>query len=496
MNFSMVRNIVGKIMVLTGILMVFPLITSFIYKEYQTSVRNILAFLIPMLVLIIVGILLSFKRIKDYKMTARDGFVIVAMSWLVMSLFGCIPFMISGFYGENLIDSFFNSFFEMASGFTTTGSTVQTDVESLTHSILLWRSLSHWVGGMGVLVFILAIIPESKEGSSMHILRAESPGPQVGKLVAKMKVTSRILYIIYFCLTLLQIILLWIGDMNLFESISYSLGTAGTGGFSMDQYGLEFYSPYSQYVISIFMIVFSVNFTIYYLILIKNWKEVLRNEELRVFLIIVAVAVGIITLDIFFNFTYNGDCLTFEEGFRHALFQVASIISTTGYSSMNFNLWPTLSKTILIFLMLFGACAGSTAGGIKTSRVVILCKSVIKKIKTMIMPRKVESIKFNGKTLDDETIDGVQSFLIIYVILLVVCALIISIDGFDLVTNFTASLTCISNVGPGLGEVGPYGSFAGFSNLSKFVLSLEMIAGRLEIFPLLILFYPKTWVKR
>ena len=492
MNLSMVRNIVGKIMVLTGTLMIFPLITSLIYKEYLESIWHVLAFLIPMILLILIGLLLTIKKIKDYKMTARDGFIIVALSWLVMSLFGCIPFMISGFYGDNIIDAFFNSFFEMSSGFTTTGSTVQTDVESLTHSILLWRSISHWVGGMGVLVFILAIIPESKEGSSMHILRAESPGPQVGKLVAKMKVTSRILYIMYFCLTVIEVILLWIGDMNLFQSIIYSLGTAGTGGFSMDARGLELYSPYSQYVISIFMLIFSVNFTIYYLMLIRNWKEILRNEELRVFFIIVAIAVTIITLNIFFGLKN----LTFEEGFRHALFQVASITSTTGYSSANFDEWPTLSKTILIFLMLFGACAGSTAGGIKTSRVVILCKSVIKKIKTMIMPRKVEALKFNGKTLEEETVDGVQSFLIIYVILLVVCALIISLDGYDLVTNFTASLACISNVGPGLSAVGPYGSFVGFSNLSKFVLSLEMIAGRLEIFPMLILFYPKTWMKR
>ena len=492
MNFQMVRNIVGKIMVLVGALMVLPLITSIIYKEYLDSFWNVLAFFIPMVLLVAIGLVLCLKKVQEFKMTARDGFIIVALSWFVMSFFGCIPLMISGFYGKNIIDSFFNSFFEMSSGFTTTGASVQTDVESLTHSILLWRSLSHWIGGMGVLVFILAIIPESKEGSSMHILRAESPGPQVGKLVAKMKVTSRILYIIYFCLTILEMILLCFGDMNLFQSIIYSLGTAGTGGFAMDALSVEAYGPYSQYIISIFMLVFSVNFTIYYLILIRKWKEVFKNEELRVFFIIVIISVLIITTNVFFGLKN----VTLEEGFRQALFQVASIISTTGYSNTNFDTWPTLSKTILIFLMIFGACAGSTAGGIKTSRVIILGKSIIKKIKTMIMPRKVEAIKFNGKTLEEETVDGVQSFLIIYILLLVVCALIISIDGFDLITNFTASLACISNIGPGLGEVGPYGSFAGFSNLSKFVLSLEMIAGRLEIFPVLILFYPKTWMKR
>ena len=381
----------------------------------------------------------------------------------------------------------------MASGFTTTGASIVTDVEILKHSTQIWRSFSHWIGGMGVLVFILAIIPESKDGSSMHILRAESPGPQVGKLVSRMQVTSRILYIIYLVLTMVQFLLLWLGPdkkMGIFESLFYSLGTAGTGGFGMHANGLEFFTPYSQYVISIFMIIFGVNFSLFYLLLLGNIKDVFKNEELRWYLGIILISVVIIVINIY------SKCQNFEQSFRLSLFQVASIISTTGFSTTNFDLWPTLSKTVLVILMFFGGMAGSTAGGLKISRVNILVKSAIRKIKKMINPRKIETQTIDNKPLTDSTVEGVEGYFVVYFIILIVSVLLISIDNFDFTTNFTASLACISNVGPGLATVGPYGSFSEFSNFSKFVLSIVMITGRLELFPILVLFSTNTWRKR
>ena len=485
MNYKMIINIIGKIMILLALLMILPMIVSIIYSE---GIRNILSFLVPIIVYAGLGVLLSYNKKKTGKIGAKEGIIIVGLTWFLISLMGCIPFIIS-----KEIPNFFDAFFEMASGFTTTGASILVNVEELSHSILFWRSFSHWIGGMGVLVFILALIPESNEGSSMHILRAESPGPQVGKLVSKMKATSRILYLIYFVLTIVQILFLYLGPdekMSLFNSVIYSLGTAGTGGFSVDANGLTDYSNYSQYVIAIFMLIFGVNFSIYYLLLIKSFKEVYKNEELKTYLLIVIVSVAIITLNIYE--TYQN----FEESFRLSLFHVASIITTTGYSAIDYNNWPAISLIIIISLTAFGACAGSTAGGIKISRIIILFKTFIRKIKQTISPRKVESIKINGKIVDNDTVEGVQSFIVAYIIILFLCAFIISIDGFDLVTNFTASLTCISNVGPGLNVVGPAGNFSGFSDLSKFVLAIEMIAGRLEIFPILVLFSKNTWSRK
>ena len=485
MNYGVIRSIIGKIMVLMALFMLLPLLIALVYKE---GITNILAFGITIVVLAVIGYLLQLKKPKNNKMLPREGFIIVSLSWLIMSLFGCLPFIIS-----SEIPNFFDAFFEMSSGFTTTGASILGDyikVEELSHSMLFWRSFSHWIGGMGVLVFILAIIPESKEGSSMHIIRAESPGPQVGKLVSKTRASSRILYLIYIGITLIEFLLLWIGPdgkMDFFHSLIYSFGTAGTGGFSLDSTGLEFYSAYSQYVIAIFMIIFGINFSLYYLILIGNCKEAFKSEELRTYLIIVLLSV----LIIFFNIysLYNN----VEQTFRLALFQVGSIISTTGYSTIDYNLWPTLSKVIIMILMFFGASGGSTAGGIKISRIIIMFKSTFKKIGNMINPRKVSTIKIDNKTLDEETIEGVQSFFIMYFIILMVCTLLISVDNFDIITNFSASLACISNVGPGFNAVGPAGTYASFSNFSKFILSLEMIAGRLELFPILILFNPRTW---
>lgn len=487
MNYSVIRRILGKIMILIGLLMIFPFAVSLIYKE---SLRNILAFAIPMGSLVTLGKLICYKRQKENdEMSAREGVIIVGLAWFMLALFGCIPFLIS-----KEIPNFFDAFFEMASGFTTTGASIVPDITKLSHSTLFWRSFSHWIGGMGVLVLILAIIPESKDGSSMHILKAESPGPQVGKLVSKMQITSRILYLIYFVLTLVMITLLWLGPddkMNFFNSTVYSLGTAGTGGFSVDPDGLASYAAYSQYVIAGGMLVFGINFSLFYLILIKKAKEAFKNEELRLYLAIVVIAVTTIFFTIYS--TYNN----IEETFRHSLFQVATIISTTGYATYDFIQWPTLALGILFILMFSGGCAGSTAGGMKVTRLGILFKSSIRKVKNEVNPRKVEMVSVDGKPLNDSVIESVQSYFVLYMFIAVICAVIYSFDGFDLLTNFTASITCLSNVGPGLTSViGPMGNFAGFSNFSKLLMAFEMIAGRLELFPILILFNPKTWRKR
>ena len=492
MNYPIIRNIIGKIMILLALLMCLPLIVCIVYQE---ELINYIAFTIPISILLIIGVLFTFKKAENKKMLAREGFIIVGVSWLIMSLFGCLPFIISGVL-PNPIDAFF----EITSGFTTTGATVISNpsIEELlidNHSIMFWRSFSHWIGGMGVLVFILMIIPESNEGSAVHILRAESPGPQVGRLVTKMKASSRILYLIYIALTIIQVILLWVGpDMDLYSSLIHTFGTAGTGGFSISNISIEAYSAYSQYVIAIFMIIFGINFTLYYFILIGNVKDVFKNDEIKWYLGIIVVAVALISFNVYDRYS------NFEETFRVSLFQVASIISTTGYSTTNFADWPSLSLMVLFIIMFIGSCAGSTAGGMKCSRIVIAIKSALKKVKAMINPRKVETISMDGKTITDETVSSVHSFIFVYIIVFLLCAIIVSFDKMpnnDFITSLTASLACISNIGPGFGQVGPYGSFSEFNGFTKIILSFEMIAGRLELFPLLILFSPRTWrVKR
>ena len=490
MNYGIIRNVLGKIMIMMACMMSISLIFCIAYQE---SFKSYLAFLVPIGLQLVLGWLLNVKKAKTKKMLAREGFVIVGLTWIFIALFGCIPFLIDG-----AMDNFFDAFFEMSSGFTTTGASVLTgeEAEALSHSLKFWRSFTHWIGGMGILVFVLAFIPESDDGSAMHILRAESPGPQVGKLVSRMKVTSRILYLIYLCMTIICVLFLWLGPddkMNFFNSLVYSLGTAGTGGFSIHSIGIAYFNAYSQYVIAIFMLLFGINFSLYYLLLIGNVKEVIKNGELKWYLCIVAGAVTIIAINIYNMLV---EITNVEEAFRYSLFQVASIISTTGYSTMNFDLWPSLAKFTLLIIMITGGCAGSTAGGLKIGRAQILIKSSVKKVKNMISPRKVEALYIDGKPINDSTLEGVQSFFAVYVLVFLTCALLISVDNFDLVTNITASLTCVNNVGPGLGVVGPSGTFGNFSNFSKFVLSIEMIAGRLELFPLLILFSPNTWKRR
>lgn len=488
MNYQIIKNILGKIMVLLAFLMFLPIIVALVDKEGE---KNLLAFLVPIVLLFIIGKILMLKKAENTQILPREGFIVVALSWLIMSLFGCLPFIISG-----EIPNFFDAFFEISSGFTTTGSTILSDPSKLSRSIMFWRSFSHWIGGMGVLVFILAIIPESKDGSAMYILRAESPGPQVGKLVSKMRVTSRILYLIYVFLTVILILLLWLSNdskMSFFNSMIYSFGTAGTGGFGIDPGCLETYTPYVQYIIAFFMFIFGINFSLFYLILIGNFKEVYKNQEVKLYFAIIIISVLIIFLNIYNNYA------TLEEAFRHSLFQVTALISTTGYSTTDFantNLFPGMAQMVLMFLVFTGACAGSTAGGFKLTRINILFRSTLKKIKNMVSPRKVEVLMVDGNKADEEMVYSVQTYLTVYVLILIVVAFLISIDGFDFTTNFTASLTCLSNVGPGLGMVGPYGGFSEFSNFSKLILSIEMITGRLELFPMLILFSPKTWKKR
>lgn len=488
MNYTSIKNIIGKIMVLLAFLMFLPIIVCLCEDE---SERNLISFLIPITLLFVIGKLLMVKKAENNSLLPREGFIIVALSWIIMSLFGCLPFIISG-----EIPNFIDAFFEITSGFTTTGSSILNDPSKLSKSMMFWRSFSHWIGGMGILVFILAIIPESKDGSAMYILRAESPGPQVGKLVSKMRVTSRILYLIYVFLTVLQVLILWLGPdakMDFFHSLIYTFGTAGTGGLGVDVGSLETYTAYSQYVIAVFMLIFGINFSLFYLILIGNFKEVFKNQEVKLYFIIVIISILIVFLNIYNNYA------TTEEAFRHAFFQVSSIITTTGYSTTNFadsSLFPSMAQMVLIFLMLFGACAGSTGGGIKISRINILFRSILKKIKNMVSPRKVEVLIIDGNKTDEEMVNSVHTFLVVYMIVLFAVAFIISIDGYDFTTNFSASLACLSNIGPGLGKVGPYENFNGFSYFSKFILSLEMITGRLELFPMLILFSPKTWKKR
>lgn len=488
MNYKNIINIIGKVLQIEAMLLLLPLLVGAIYKESWDT--TLFAFFITALGSFVVGVLLNIPKPKSKKILPRSSFIIVALSWIIVAMVGALPLVIS-----REIPNFFDAFFEMSSGFTTTGASICTDVELLSHSILFWRSFSHWIGGMGVIVFILAILPDDKEGSNMHILRAESPGPSVGKLVSKVSATARILYLIYIGLTIIEFLFLFLGPdkkMDLFNSICITLGTAGTGGFSVLNSGCAAYSIFSQYVISIFMILFGTNFTLFYLLLIGKFKSVWKNEELRTYITLVLGSTFFIAITLFVK--KIPEYSNFEECFRHSLFQVASIVSTTGYVTTDYSLyWPPVCLMVIILLMLTGPCAGSTGGGIKISRINLLFKSIVQKVRTMINPRKVELIKDSGQIVDDEVVKGAEIFIILYVALLFFVTFVISFDGFDLVTNFTATLSCISNVGPGLNVVGPTGNFAGFSNFSKFVLSLTMITGRLELFPMIALFAPRTW---
>lgn len=487
MRYRVILNIVGKILILVAICLVFPLIVSVIYQE---ALINKLSFLITMGILITLGILLNAFKAKEVKMRARDGFVIVSLSWIVMSALGCLPFVIS----KN-IPNYFDALFEMTSGFTTTGASVVTDLSKLSNSMLFWRAFSHWLGGMGVLVLILAFIPESSDGSTVHILRAESTGPQVGKLVSKMRVGSRILYLIYFVLTFLEFIMLLLGpdeSIGVFEAIVLSFSTAGTGGFAVLGDSAMSYSSYTQYVLATFMFIFAVNFTLYFMVVIGKGKDAIKSEELRWYGAIAFLGILMLIINTYKLYP------TFEETFRHAYFQVASIMSTTGFSSVDFAAtWPSDALWIIIILMFIGGMAGSTGGGLKVSRVGILIKNALHHIKKMINPRRSEVVKFEGNILDDEVVQSVGNMFIFYMLIIAFGVFIISELNSDvsILANFSAVLTCLSNVGPGLEKVGTLGDFSFYTNFSKVIFSLLMIAGRLEIYPLIILFSKTTWRK-
>lgn len=480
----------GRLICIEAALMLLPLLVSAIYKE-----DCYLAFLVVIAISLSLGLLLTWiSRPRDKTIYAREGFIIVALSWVVFSAIGALPFVISG-----EIPSYVDAFFETVSGFTTTGASILTDVEALSHGALFWRSFTHWVGGMGILVFVVAMT-NSVSDRSIHILKAEMPGPTMGKLVPRLKDTAKILYLIYIGLTVLEFIFLFAGGMPLFDSIVHAVGTAGTGGFGIKADSIASYSPYCQWVIGIFMFVFGLNFNVYYFTLIRRFKDLRHCAEAWIYLAIASVSIITITLNIMPLFG------SFGEALRHGVFQVGTVMSTSGFATDNFDLWPQLSKCILFILMFMGACANSTAGGLKVSRVILLVKSIRVQLKKLIHPRSVNTVKFEGKTLDNETLVATTNYFSLYMICMLAIFIVISFDntaaaaitqgGFNITeTNFTAVVSCFNNIGPGLGMVGPAGSFAAYSPVSKIVFCLAMLLGRLEIFPLLLTLAPSTWMK-
>lgn len=476
MNTSVIRYILGNVLKLEAVLMLLPCIVAGFYYEKQGF-----TFLIVALMCFFIGFLLSFKKPSNTMFYLKEGCITTSLSWILLSFFGCLPFV---FTGE--IPSFTDALFETISGFTTTGASILSDVEALSHTSLFWRSFTHWIGGMGVLVFLLAIIPMSG-ASHINLMRAESPGPSVGKLVPKLKATARILYIIYFGLTVIEAIFLLFGGMPVFDSITTALGTAGTGGFGIKNDSITSYSVYIQWVITVFMILFGVNFNAYYLLIYGSLKKALAVEEVKYYFLIIFASILFISLNIL------NLCNNFFDALTKAAFQVGSIITTTGFSTADFDLWPETSKTIIVFLMFVGACAGSTGGGIKVSRFIIVIKNVGKELNSYIHPKSVKKVQFEGKPIDHDVVRSVNVYFITFVIIFCMSVFIVSFENKDFTTNFTAVAATINNIGPGLSMVGPTQNFGHFTILSKYIFMLDMLAGRLELFPLLILFYPSVW---
>lgn len=481
MNRRMVLYTIGQLIGVEAVILLLPLAVSVIYGEecYKT-------FLITIAVAAALSLLaIVSARPKNHVIYAKEGFATVALAWMFMSAIGALPFVISG-----EIPSFVDAWFETVSGFTTTGSSVVENVEVLSRGILFWRSLTHWLGGMGILVFIMAILPSASD-RSIHIMRAEVPGPIVGKLVPKIRDTAKILYLIYMGLTVLETILLVLGGMPLFDSVVHSMGTAGTGGFGIKADSIAGYSNYCQWVITVFMLMFGINFNLFYLMLIRRFKLVAKNGELWTYLGIVAAGVIMITVNIYPMYQ------SFSESIRLSAFQVASIITTTGYATADFNTWPLFSKGLLLIFMICGACAGSTGGGIKVSRVMIIVKSVKRELHRLIHPRSRTAVRLEGKPVDEATVNGAGCYLALYVICLMVVFLLLCLDsGFDIESNFSAAVACFNNIGPGVGLVGPTSNFAAYSDFSKVVLSFAMLLGRLELFPVIITLAPSTWTKK
>ena len=477
----MIFYTIGQLVLLESVLLLLPCVTALVYAEYSCA----LSYFAVAAGAAVVGFALTFLlRKADRTIYAREGLVTVALAWVVLSAIGALPFVLSGD-----IPSYVDAFFEIVSGFTTTGASILPNVEALTHGALFWRSFSHWIGGMGVLVLMMAIMPNG-EGRSIHIIRAEMPGPKVDKIVPKVRETAKILYLIYIALTIVEVIFLLFGGMSLFEALLHAFGTAGTGGFGLKGDSLASYSTYIKWVVAIFMLIFGVNFNIYYFILIKKFSQALKSEELHVFLGIVLVSSGIITANILKTSASVGSAVT------DAVFQVSSIITTTGFSSVDFDLWPQLSKTVLFLLMFIGGCAGSTAGGLKVSRVIIMYKSARRELRRILHPRSVSSLKFEGKTVDSEAEHGVLSYFAMYFIVFALLLFLLCLEPLDFETNVTAVTACYNNIGPGFAGVGPMASFAGYSDFSKLVLSAAMLLGRLELYPLLLTFAPSTWAKK
>lgn len=484
MNYKMIGRFLAQILAVEGIFMIPAAVISFVCGEMQAFQ----AFLWTLLAIgLAVALLYRFCRGTKSRFYAKEGLVCVGISWIVLGLLGCLPFFLS-----REIPSYLDALFEIVSGFTTTGASILPEVESMSKGLLYWRSFSHWLGGMGVLVFLLAIIPAGGRGGgyTMHILRAESPGPNVGKLVPKMKDTAKILYLIYVLLTFLNVIFLLIGRMPVFDAVCTALGTAGTGGFGIRNDSIAGYSPYLQNVCIVFMLLFGVNFSCYYLLLMRKVKNVFRDEELRMY---AGVVLGSIVLIVW---NLKGFYGTLGETVRHAAFQVASIVTTTGFATTDFDLWPSFSKAILLSLMVIGACAGSTGGGLKCGRALLLLKSLRRNIRKVLHPQKVQIVRNNGQMVDEKVLENTNAYLAAYVVIVLLSFILISLDGFSITTNISAVFACFNNIGPGFEAVGPTCNFAAYSPFSKLILIADMLAGRLEIFPILILFSRSTWTHR
>lgn len=492
MNYRMIFSTVGKVIITVGLLLVLPLLTAFIYEEWRCA----LAFGVTIAGALALGALMVLTlKPKNMIFFSKEGFITVAVCWIAASLVGAVPLVVSGEF-----TSYIDALFEIVSGLTTTGASVVPNVEVLSKSILFWRSFSHWIGGMGVIVFVMAITARAPD-RSMHILRAEMPGPIIDKLVPRSKDTAKILYLIYMAMTAAMVVALLFCGMPFFDSLLHAFGTAGTGGFGIKSNGVASYSAAAQWVITIGMFLFSLNFNLYYLVLIGKIKTALKSSELRIFSVMVVVSTAIITLNIANLFASFGDAL------RAAAFQVCSIVSTTGFSTANFDKWNSVSKAVLLLLMFSGGCAGSTAGGLKVSRLVILWRGIKRELKKALHPRTASVVKFDGKRVDEDTIHGVGTYMGVYVFILIAIIILLSFDPWcDAIaadgvysvfeTNFTAALTCFNNVGPGFAAVGPTQSFVAYSPFSKLVLTFTMLLGRLEIYPLLLTIIPATWIKR
>ena len=481
MNYKVMGRFISKILAVEAVFMIPAMLISVFDKEYKAFISFVLSILIIMAVSALLFVL---GRKAKQRFFVKEGLACVGLSWIAISLLGCLPFYISG-----EIPHFIDALFEMVSGFTTTGSSILPEVETMSRGMLYWRSFSHWLGGMGVLVFLLAVTPANGRSNrfTLHLLRAESPGPDVEKLAPRMRDTAMILYMLYMALTVMNVIFLLLGGMSLFDSVCTAFGTAGTGGFGIKNDSMAGYSPYIQNVCTVFMLLFGVNFSCYYLLLLRRFKTVLKDGELRLYLGVVVVNITAITINIYHMFGSIGEAL------HHAAFTVASIITTTGFATVDFDKWPEFSKSIIVVLMMIGACAGSTGGGFKCGRLLLLLKSIRRGIRKTLNPNKVEVIRNNGNAVNEKVISGINIYVATYFIIIFGSFLLIAVDGFSVITNFTAVLSCFNNIGPGLDQVGPTCNFGLFSDFSKIILIIDMLAGRLEIYPILILFSRDVW---